>query len=133
MNPIKIAIAAIGGSTLSVIREIGGVGMLLSEAFVWTFVAPLAGKFPDRKNMSKQLIEEGINSIPIVSLLSFTVGMILAMQTAYNLEKLGAAAFFPTLVAVAMVRELGPLIASIIISGRVGAAIASELGTMVVA
>jgi phospholipid/cholesterol/gamma-HCH transport system permease protein len=123
----------LGAATLDVMREVGGVGMLLIDAFVWTFLAPLKGEFPDRKFIGRQLIDTGVNSIPIVGLLSFTVGLILAMQTAYNLQKLGAANFFPTLVAIAMVRELGPLIASIILSGRVGAAIAAEIGTMVVA
>ncbi|RMH60016.1 MAG: ABC transporter permease [Candidatus Hydrogenedentota bacterium] len=126
-------IELIGRIFLDVIREIGGVATLLVETCYFAFVAPFRGEFPDRKNFGKQLVEEGIKSIPIVALLSFTVGLILAMQTAYNLRKLGAESYMPPLVAIATVRELGPLIASIIISGRVGAAIAAELGTMVVA
>jgi len=126
-------VAIIGKKFLDIIKLIGGVGLLLSDTFFWGIIAPLSGKFPDRKSIEKQLIDEGVNSVPIVGLLSFTVGLILAMQTSFNLEKLGAATYFPALVAVATVRELGPLISSIIISGRVGASIAAELGTMVVA
>ncbi len=133
LNGLGRAVAALGGGALGVLRLMGGVGMLLVDTFFWTFVAPFSGRFPDRKSIGKQLMEEGIGSIPIVALLSFTVGLILAMQTSYNLEKLGAATYFPALVAVATVRELGPLISSIILSGRVGASIAAELGTMVVA
>jgi phospholipid/cholesterol/gamma-HCH transport system permease protein len=131
--PLVRLITAIGNNTLHVLAEVGGVAMLLADTFNWAVIAPLTGRFPDRKTIGKQLLDEGVNSIPIVMLLSFTVGLILAMQTSYNLNKLGAAAFFPALVAIAMVRELGPLISSIIISGRVGAAIAAEIGTMVVA
>ena len=130
---MSFLLARLGAATLDAMREIGGVGMLLIVTFVSTFIAPFKGQFLDRKFIGRQFIETGINSIPIVGLLSFTVGLILAMQTAYNLQKLGVTAFFPTLVSIAMVRGLGPLIASIILSGRVGAAIAAEIGTMVVA
>lgn len=136
MRPLFLLVANLGASVLNVLKEVGGVGMLLRDTVYWAVVAPLTGKPPDRidrKNFDRQLIEIGIASIPIVGLLSLTVGLILAMQTAYNLGKLGFAEYFPTLVAIAMVRELGPLISSVIISGRVGASIAAELGTMVVA
>lgn len=126
-------IGLIGRGTIGVFRELGGVALLLADAAYWIVVAPFRGIFLDRESIGKQLADEGVHSIPIVSLLSFTVGLILGMQTAYNLDKLGAASFMPSLVAIAMVRELGPLITSIIISGRVGASIAAEIGTMVVA
>lgn len=133
MNPIVGAITALGAGTLGILREIGGVGKLIRETFYWSVIKPLKGDYPDRQNFAQQLLREGVNSIPIVALLSFTVGLILAMQTSYNLERWGAANYFPALVSIATVRELGPLISSIIISGRVGASIAAELGTMVVA
>lgn len=129
-------LAGLGRSTLAIIKELGGVGQMLKDTIYWGLIGPFVGNRPDRidrKNFDRQLIDIGISSIPIVGLLSGTVGLILSMQTAYNLGKLGFADYFPTLVAIAMVRELGPLIASIIISGRVGASIAAELGTMTVA
>jgi len=95
INPFLDGIAVIGRGFLTILSLIGGVGILLYETFFWLFIAPITGKFPDRRSIEKQLINEGINSIPIVTLLSFTVGLILAMQTSYNLEKLGASTYFP--------------------------------------
>lgn len=133
IKPIISTVSALGASALGILREIGGVGFMLRDTFHWAVIRPFKGEFPDRKNLARQFIVEGINSIPIVALLSFTVGLILAMQGAHNLKSFGASTYFPALVSVATVRELGPLIAAIIISGRVGASIAAELGTMVVA
>lgn len=126
------AVGWFGAILLDAIRETGGVGLLLFDTAYWTVVSPLQGKFP-RANFGKQLIEEGVKSILIVFVLSFVVGLIIAMQTSYQLQLLGMVSYMPPLVAIVTVRELGPLIAAIIISGRVGAAIAAELGTMVVA
>ena len=133
MKRLIEVIGSVGQSSFDIVREAGGVGMLLIDSAYWTFVAPFKGVYPDRAEVSKRLIDQGIASIPIVALLTGTVGLILGMNTAYYLEKLGAANLMPLLITFAMVRELGPLIASIIISGRVGAAIAAEIGTMVVA
>ncbi|HPO10772.1 MAG TPA: ABC transporter permease, partial [bacterium] len=80
----------------------------------------------------RQMVESGCNSIPILFLIVFLIGLILAMQGAYQLKKFGMTELVSSLVGVTITREVGPLITAIIISARVGAAITAELGTMAV-
>jgi len=72
----------------------------------------------------------GVEAVPIVSLISFFVGTILALQGAYQLRKLGAMQLIAGAVAVILTRELGPLMTAIIVIGRSGSAFAAEIGTM---
>jgi phospholipid/cholesterol/gamma-HCH transport system permease protein len=72
----------------------------------------------------------GADGVPIVALLSFVLGMTVAFQTILQLQRFGAGVFVADAVGLSMVRELSPLIAAIILTGRTGAAIAAELGTM---
>jgi phospholipid/cholesterol/gamma-HCH transport system permease protein len=76
------------------------------------------------------MVRIGVNSVPIVGVITFFVGLIIAMQAAYQLKRFGATIYVADLVGVSMTRELGPLITAIIIAGRSGSAIAAELGTM---
>src|SRR5208283_4355777 len=72
----------------------------------------------------------GVTAIPIVSLITFFIGLIMALQGAYELRKLGAMQLVPALVALSITRELGPLITAIVVIGRSGSAYAAEIGTM---
>ncbi|TFG87591.1 MAG: MlaE family lipid ABC transporter permease subunit [Chromatiales bacterium] len=74
--------------------------------------------------------EAGVESLPIVSLISFLIGMIFAFVGARQLEPFGAGIYVADLVAVAMVREMAPIMTAIIMAGRIGAAYAASLGTM---
>jgi len=74
----------------------------------------------------------GVKAIPLVLLLGFLMGLILAFQSSIPLKRFGADIFVVNLVAISLVRELGPLLASVILAGRTGSAFAAELGTMVV-
>src|SRR5208282_1758465 len=77
-----------------------------------------------------QAMSVGVEALPIVSLISFFVGTILALQGAYQLRKLGAMQLIASAVAIVMTRELGPLMTAIIVIGRSGSAFAAEIGTM---
>lgn len=77
-----------------------------------------------------QAAEMGAGALPIVGLLSLLLGMTLAFQASVQLEQFGADVYVADLVGLAMVREFGPLITAIILTGRTGAAIAAEIGTM---
>ena len=77
-----------------------------------------------------QIVRAGYSSLPLVMLICFLVGMIMALQSAYQLRDLGAVDLVPSLVAISISRELAPLLAAIIVAGRVGSAIAAELATM---
>src|SRR5262249_44122102 len=72
----------------------------------------------------------GVNALPIVSLISFLIGLIMAFQSAIPMHQYGAEIYVADLVALSMLRELGPLMTAIILAGRSGSAFAAELGTM---
>jgi phospholipid/cholesterol/gamma-HCH transport system permease protein len=72
----------------------------------------------------------GVNALPVVSLLTFLVGMVIAFESAQPLAQLGAQVFVANLLGLVMSRELGPVMAAIMLAGRSGSAFAAELGTM---
>ena len=72
----------------------------------------------------------GVNALPIVALISFLMGLIMAFQSAIPMRQFGVEIFVADLVALSMLRELGPLMTAIILAGRSGSAFAAELGTM---
>ena len=72
----------------------------------------------------------GVNALPVVSLLTFLVGMVIAFESAQPLKELGAQVYVATLLGLTMSRELGPVMAAIMLAGRSGSAFAAELGTM---
>ena len=72
----------------------------------------------------------GIRSLPLVVLLGFLIGLILAFQSAVPMRQFGADIFVANLVAISLLRELGPLLAAVILAGRTGSAFAAEIGTM---
>lgn len=80
----------------------------------------------------KQIVLIGNNSFLIVFLTNIFTGMVLALQTAYGLERFGAKLYVGNIVSLAQVRELGPVLTAIMLCGRVGAGISAELASMVV-
>ena len=74
--------------------------------------------------------ELGVKTLPIVSVTGFIIGLVLAMQSAPVMAKFGAEAFLPGMVALSVVRELGPVITALIFAGRVSSGIGAELGSM---
>lgn len=103
---------------------------LVGQALFWIFVAPFRGKKLRWGATFVQMVRIGVDSVPIVGIIAFSVGLIIAMQAAYQLKRFGAMIYVADLVSVSMCRELGPLITAIIIAGRSGSAIAAEIGTM---
>ncbi len=103
------------------------------------FVGSVAGKLPptllDRKRMRwpevRRVFESaGANAVPIVSLVSTLVGLIIAFESAQPLAQFGAQIYVANMIGLVMVRELGPLLAAILLAGRSASAFAAELGTM---
>src|SRR5438445_9871620 len=78
----------------------------------------------------RQMLEIGVDAMPMVSLMAICTGFILAMQGASELRRFGAMQYVIDLVAVGFTRELGPLLTAIAVSGRSGSAFAAEIGTM---
>lgn len=80
-----------------------------------------------------QCVRIGSQSLPIIALISFLIGLTTALQAAYQLKQFGANIYIANLVGVAMVAEMGPLMTAILLAGRSGSAIAAEISTMVIA
>jgi phospholipid/cholesterol/gamma-HCH transport system permease protein len=89
---------------------------------------------PTAPRIIKRVIEQvylaGYSTLPIVSILSFFIGAVLALQSGISLQNFGAKQFIGTLVGESLVRELGPLMVSILLAGRVASAITAELASM---
>lgn len=131
MQLVKQTTGSIGRLFLSYMVHISRLLQLTRDALYWTLIAPVQGKGGVRwKSTIQQMVLIGFNSIPIVATICFFVGLIMAMQAAYQLERFGASIYVANLVGVSMTRELGPLLTAIIIAGRSGSAIAAEIGTM---
>jgi len=110
-------------STVEMLSFIGGITL--------TFLKFLGGKASFRRIDLWLLIEEcGAQSLPIITLISVLVGLILAFVGAVQLKLFGAQVYVANLVAIAMAREMGALMTGIIMAGRTGAAFAAQLGTM---
>lgn len=123
-------LAFVGERTLGFLRYAGGVARLGKEAAYWALVAPVKGKGLRGRAAIHQMVLAGVNAIPIVSLIALFVGLILAFQSAYEMRKYGATVYVVNLVAVAMTRQLGPLMTAVIVAGRSASSFAAELGTM---
>jgi phospholipid/cholesterol/gamma-HCH transport system permease protein len=120
----------VGRWTLNQLAVGAKVSVLMVDTFAWMVVAPLRGKGLRVKSAVESFVEFGVRSLPIVGMICFLVGVIIALQSSYTLEKWGANRFIATLVAVSALREMAPLMTAILITGRSGSAITAEIGTM---
>jgi phospholipid/cholesterol/gamma-HCH transport system permease protein len=123
-------VSQIGGGVLEGLAYLGSLTSLAGRAAYFAFVAPFRGKPLRVQRAVSQALEVGVRALPILSLITFFIGLILALQAAYELRKFGAMDLVATAVAVSMTRELGPLITAIVVIGRSGSAFAAEIGTM---
>lgn len=121
---------SVGRTTHSFIRQSAQIFKLLAQTLYWLIVGPFKSKTLSRKNFFVQTVFMGLDSLLIVFFVDFFIGMVLAMQSAYQLQQLGATIYVAALVGVSMTREIGPVLTSLVIAGRVGAAITAELATM---
>ena len=120
----------VGGSVTDGLAYLGALASLAGRAGYFVFVAPFRGKPLRLRRAISQAMEVGVRALPILSLITFFIGLILALQSAYELRRLGALNFVANAVAISMTRELGPLITAIVVIGRSGSAFAAEIGTM---
>jgi phospholipid/cholesterol/gamma-HCH transport system permease protein len=127
---MTVLLGYLGRQTIRFLVHLDRMARLSIETLVEALVAPFRGGKMRVRSTLEQMVRIGYDSIPIVCTIAFFVGMILAMQSAYQLKRFGATIFVADLVAVSIIRELGPLLTAIIIAGRSGSAIAAEIGTM---
>ncbi len=122
---LKHTVAKSGAAIILFFSDIGGINILLSRTVGFIFRGEIRWKAT-----IDQMFKIGVTSLPLVSLTSLFTGMVLALQSAYQLRLFTAQQFTADLVALSICRELGPVLTAMVVSGRVGASIAAELGTM---
>jgi len=136
---LRLAVEAIGahaGEKLDqagqFVRSIGGTGYLLGDTLSWSVRGVFTRSVKlGRGALTEQMVRVGVRSVGIVVLVQLFIGCILALQLAPTLESYGQMEKIADVVAIAIVRELGPLITAIVLSGFAGASIAAEIGAMV--
>lgn len=106
---------------------VGGVGLLARQYFTET----LRGGF-DSNLFFEQVYQIGSRSVPLILITAISTGMVMTLQFGIGLEKFGGQPYVPKIVALSILREMGPVFTSLMIAARVGAGIASEVGSMVV-
>ena len=134
MRLILRPITLIGGASIRWLEFLGGHGYLIRDtaAAVPKALTDKRGRRQGWANLWAQMVRVGVKSIPIVSLVVFCIGAILALQMQPVLKQYGATARVADIISIAMFRELGPLVGAIVLTGFAGASIAAEIGTMVV-
>ncbi|MBF0489310.1 MAG: ABC transporter permease [Candidatus Omnitrophica bacterium] len=126
----KIGVIVLGGwQTL-----IDGVSLLMQTLY-WIFIAPFRAnpelrKPIDFKAVLGQMVFMGSDSVIIVFFVTFFTGIVLAMQSAHQLSKMGGTIYVASLVTISLCRELGPVLTALVIAGRIGAAITAEISSM---
>ncbi len=115
----------IGARVLGVTEEVGEFARLGAEVIASAF----RPRFPARE-VSRQAFAIGVRSTTIVVITAVFTGMVLSLQTAYALSRFGATPYVGSVVGLALLRELGPVLAALMVGGRVGAGITAELGSM---
>ncbi|HEX2529489.1 MAG TPA: ABC transporter permease [Geminicoccus sp.] len=121
MNPLR----RIGAAVLDLCEQIGAIASFAVISLARGFVGPW---YPAQ--ILRQMIDIGFYSLPVVGLTAIFTGMVLALQSYTGFARFEAESAVATIVVVSLTRELGPVLAGLMVAGRVGAAMAAELGTM---
>lgn len=122
---IRHWLSAIGDGAVELARNAGGLTYLVLDTCKSISVSKVRWKA-----VFEQMSLIGVKSLPLVFMTALFTGMVLSLQSAYQLRLFAAQQFTSDLVALSIVRELGPVLTAMVVAGRVGASIAAELGTM---
>ena len=129
--PLRFA-EQVGRSTVSGLDEVGRASSLLGESLFWTFVGRRWRQPVRLSAVCVQMMQIGIAALPITTLLSVAIGVMLAVQSLYSLGLFGAESFAHVGIALSLTREFAPLIVGILIAGRSGSALAARVSTMTI-
>ncbi len=130
--PRPPVIEDIGRGTYSILRDLRNSVAFVGQTTAALWNAVLHPSSVRWKDVWRICERTGADALPIVALLSFLLGLILAFQSAVPMKRFGAEIFVADLLGLAILRELGPLMTAILLAGRSGAAFAAEIGTMTV-
>ena len=122
---VNNGLEAVGRQTLAVFEEVGRFFYILHSAMYWTFRRPF-----DIRQWIRQMVRVGVDSVPVVALTAMFTGMVMALQTFRGFERFHAEGFVASVVSLSLTRELAPVLAALMIAGRIGSSLAAELGSM---
>ncbi len=125
INPITFFFQIIGHAILTFFEKAGRLFIFIGRSLVHTFVPPF---FPAQ--LWRQLVDIGYYSLPVVGMTALFTGMVLALQSYTGFTRFNAESAIAGVVVLSVTRELAPVLAGLMVAGRVGAAIAAEIGTM---
>lgn len=125
MTAILDPVAALGRAVLLACRAIGAVALFALLAVSHLFRPPFFWR-----NLGRAFVEIAFFSLPVVALTATFTGMVLALQSYTGFSRFGAEGAIATVVVLSVTRELGPVLAGLMVAGRIGAAFAAEIGTM---
>src|SRR6476659_3500425 len=129
-NPV-VVVQGVGHLSREFMREVGSLFWFMIQTLDETVERIRDGRVPFRaSSFFRHCQRAGVGSVPLVGLVSFFLGLTMALLTGYQLQRFGTERLVPGLVAIAFTRELGPLITGIMLAARIGAAFTAELGTM---
>jgi phospholipid/cholesterol/gamma-HCH transport system permease protein len=115
----------IGRVLLRALEELGRFFQMLGHTAGWSIRPPF-----DVPELFRQMVRVGVDSVPVVFLTTLFTGMVLALQTYHGFARFHAEGFVGSVVALSLTRELAPVLTALMVTGRVGSAMAAELGTM---
>ena len=128
--PVAV-VGEIGHIGTNFLGEVGAIFWFIVHTFEETIDRIRSGRVPFRAaSFFRHTERAGVESVPLVGLVSFFLGLTMALLTGYQLQRFGTERLIPGLVSIAFTRELGPLITGIMLAARIGAAFTAELGTM---
>ena len=127
---VENLLGPVGRKAILRLQDIHDASKLINDTFYWTMLSPFKGKKIRFGASISEMVKTGYHSVPIVAIISLFVGIILALQAAYQLRRFGALIYVANLVGVSITRELGPILTAIIVAGRSGSAFAAEIGSM---
>lgn len=109
--------------------SIGSMSILFLQTVYWTLHNLKTARF-STKNLFDQMSRIGVDSLLMVTITGISTGAVLVVQIGYQFAQMGAQSYVGGVVSLAMARELAPILTAIVVAGRVGSAIAAEIGTM---
>ncbi len=131
-DTLMMPLAAVGRPVVRALEGLTQITKLLIETLYFIVVGPFTGVTRFRQLVFPLMQQIGVRSLFITCLVAVLVGGILVINTADQFKKYGVINFVPTMICLAVVRELGPLMTAIVLAGRVGAAFTAGLGSMVI-
>ena len=124
---------SVGHTTIRQIEYVGDLALQFWRGLLFSFrVNPLTGRCLRWKSTTQQMAVMGVKALPVLCLITGATGLIMALQAGAELRRFGAIEAVVNLVGTSMTREIGPLMAAIVVIGRSGSAISAEVATMVV-